>query len=149
NPFYNTAIGPNRAIWVLGLRNPFTFAIQPGVGRLFINDVGQNSVEEVNDGVAGTNYGWPTCEGACNPANPNFRDPIYQYSHSEGCAITGGTFYYPTISQFPSDYIGDYFFADYCGGWIRKLDPANGNSVTTFATGISSPVDLKVSADGS
>ena len=148
NPFYNSASGVNRTIWALGLRNPFTFAVQPGSGRIFINDVGQDSIEEVNDGVAGANYGWPNCEGACSPSNPSFHDPIYQYSHSEGCAITGGTFYNPTVSQFPSDYVGDYFFADYCGGWIRKLDPANGNSVTNFATGLSSPVDLKVSADG-
>ena len=90
NPFYNTAIGVNRAIWALGLRNPFTFGIQPGTGRMFINDVGEGSWEEINDGFAGTNYGWPTCEGACNPPNPNFRDPIYQYSHAEGCAIVGG-----------------------------------------------------------
>ena len=47
-------------------------------------------------------------------------------------------------AQFPSDYVGDYFFADYCGGWIRRLDPATDNAVTTFATGISSPVDLQV-----
>ena len=65
------------------------------------------------------------------------------------CAITGGAFYSPLTRQFPSDYVSDYFFADYCAGWIRKLDPAAGNSVVTFATGISSPVDLKVSDDGS
>jgi glucose/arabinose dehydrogenase len=149
NPFYNTTTGVNRAIWALGLRNPFTFAIQPGSGRMFINDVGQDSWEEINDGFAGTNYGWPTCEGACSPTNPNFRNPIYQYSHAAGCAIVGGTFYNPAANQFPAEYAGVYFFADLCGAWIRKLDPANGNQVTTFATGLSSPVDLKVSADGS
>ena len=40
NPFFNTATGANRAIWALGLRNPFTFGFQPGTGRMFINDVG-------------------------------------------------------------------------------------------------------------
>src|SRR3954471_17285805 len=45
NPYYNTATGQNRLIWSLGLRNPFTFAIQPGTGRMFINDVGQGSWE--------------------------------------------------------------------------------------------------------
>ena len=45
--------------------------------------------------------------------------------------------------------MNDYFFADYCAGWIRRLDPANNNAVTTFATGIASPVDLKVADDGS
>jgi glucose/arabinose dehydrogenase len=149
NPFYNTAAGVNRAIWALGLRNPFTFGIQPGTGRIFIDDVGENTWEEINDGFAGANYGWPNCEGACNPANPNFRDPISQYSHTDGCAIAGGTFYNPVTAQFPPEYTGVYFFADLCGGWIRVLDPANNNQVTTFATGLSNPVDLKVSADGS
>ena len=59
NPFFNTAPGVNRAIWALGLRNPFTFAFQPGTGRMFINDVGQKTWEEINDGIAGSNYGWP------------------------------------------------------------------------------------------
>ena len=52
-------------------------------------------------------------------------------------------------TQFPADYVHDYFFADYCAGWIRRLDPTNNNTVTTFATGIGSPVDLKVADDGS
>ncbi len=149
NPFYNTASGVNRAIWALGLRNPFTFAIQPGTGRILINDVGESSWEEINDGFRGTNYGWPTCEGGCSPANPNFRDPIHQYSHAEGCAIVGGAFYNPAATQFPPEYTGVYFFADLCSGWIRKLDPANGNQVSDFAVGLSNPVDLAVSADGS
>ena len=63
NPFYGTATGANRAIWALGLRNPFTFTFQPGTGRMFINDVGQNTWEEINDGIAGSNYGWPDTEG--------------------------------------------------------------------------------------
>ena len=149
NPFYTTAIGVNRAIWAMGLRNPFTFAIQPGTGRMFINDVGQDTWEEINDGIARSNYGWPTCEGACSPANSNFRDPIFQYSHTAGCAITGGAFYDPVIGQFPPEYTGVYFFSDLCGGWIHQLDPSNGDQVTIFATGLSSPVDLKASADGS
>src|SRR5215212_10212628 len=75
NPFFNTATGANRAIWALGLRNPFTFAFQPGTTRLFINDVGQSTWEEINDGIAGSNYGWPTCEGSCS--NPLFRSPLF------------------------------------------------------------------------
>jgi glucose/arabinose dehydrogenase len=149
NPFFNQATGDNRAIWALGLRNPFTFSFQPGVGRMFINDVGQNIWEEINDGIAGSNYGWPTCEGFCNPPNPSFRDPIFAYANDANtCAITGGAFYNPQVPQFPSNFIGNYFFADFCGGWIRRLNPAAGNAVTDFATGISLPVDLQVSADG-
>ncbi|MEJ7659814.1 MAG: PQQ-dependent sugar dehydrogenase [Hymenobacter sp.] len=63
NPFYKTATGLNRAIWALGLRNPFRLAAQAGTGRLFINDVGAGSWEEINDGTAGKNYGWPGIEG--------------------------------------------------------------------------------------
>lgn len=149
NPFFNQATGDNRAIWALGLRNPFTFSFQPGVGRMFINDVGQNTWEEINDGIAGSNYGWDTCEGFCNPPNPSFRDPIFAYANDGStCAITGGAFYNPQIVQFPSDFVGRYFFADFCGGWIRTLDPSMGNAVADFATGISLPVDLQVSADG-
>jgi len=147
NPFYNQASGTNRAIWALGLRNPFTFAFQPGTGRMFINDVGENMWEEINDGIVGSNYGWPNCEGSCNPPNPSFRDPIYQYSHAEGCAISGGAFYNPATVQYPADYVGVYFYADLCGGWIRIFEPQNGQ-VSGFATGISSPVDVKVSDDG-
>lgn len=148
NPFFNTATGDNRAIWALGLRNPFTFSFQPGLGRMFINDVGQSTWEEINDGLPGANYGWPTCEGVCNPPNASFRDPIFAYMNdAQTCAITGGAFYNPQLVQFPSNFVGKYFFADFCGGWIRTLDP-NGNVVAGFATGISLPVDLRVSADG-
>ena len=151
NPFYNTATGLNRAIWVLGLRNPFTFAVQPGTGRIFINDVGNATWEEINDGVAGANYGWPVCEGFCAPPNPGFRDPVYRYANNDApeCAITGGAFYNPAFLNFPTNYPGVYFFADYCAGWIRTLDPANGNTVSDFASGVPNPVDLQVGDDGS
>jgi glucose/arabinose dehydrogenase len=149
NPFYNTATGNNRAIWALGLRNPFTFTFQPGTTRLFINDVGQSTWEEINDGIAGSNYGWPTTEGPTS--NPSFRSPIYYYGHgttnTTGCAIVGGAFYNPPVPQFPSSYIGKYFFADLCGGWIRVFDPIAGTA-TGFATSIVNPVDLHVGPDG-
>jgi glucose/arabinose dehydrogenase len=149
NPFNNTATGNNRAIWALGLRNPFTFAFQPGTVRMFINDVGQSTFEEINDGIAGSNYGWPTTEGPTS--NPAFRGPIFYYGHgtsdTTGCAIVGGAFYNPPAAQFPASYIGKYFFADLCGGWIRVFDPTTG-AASGFATGISSPVDLQVGPDG-
>jgi glucose/arabinose dehydrogenase len=149
NPFFNSTTGDNRSIWALGLRNPFTFAFQPGTGRMFINDVGLSTWEEINDGIAGSNYGWPNCEGFCNPPNPSFRDPLFVYQNTgTDCAITGGTFYNPQIVQFPTDFVGEYFFSDFCGGWITRVDPANGFTGSFFATGISNPVDLKVSTDG-
>lgn len=150
NPFYNQTSGRNQAIWALGLRNPFTFSFQPGASRMFINDVGQGTWEEINDGIAGSNYGWSFCEGVCRPSDARYRDPIYAYANSSStCAITGGAFYNPPTAQFPASYVGDYFFADFCAGWIKKIDPASGNAVADFAAGISFPVDLQVSGDGS
>jgi glucose/arabinose dehydrogenase len=144
--------GVNRAIWAVGLRNPFTFTFQSSSGRMFINDVGQTTWEEINDGISGSNYGWSICEGACSPPNANFRDPLFQYGHgtsaTTGCAITGGAFYNPSTVNFSSDYVGKYFYAEFCSGWIRRFDPATGTA-TAFATGISNPVDLVVTADGS
>ncbi|HEY0512412.1 MAG TPA: PA14 domain-containing protein [Thermoanaerobaculia bacterium] len=150
NPFFGSATGNNRAIWALGLRNPFTFNFQPGTGRMFINDVGQSTWEEIDDGIAGSNYGWPTTEGPTT--DPRFRGPLYWYGHGPGdtvgCAITGGAFYNPASPQFPADYQGTWFFADYCNGWIRRYDPAT-NTASAFATGVSAPVDLRVADDGS
>ena len=150
NPFFNQATGNNRSIWALGLRNPFTFAFQPGTGRMFINDVGQSAWEEINDGIAGSNYGWPNTEGPTT--NPSFRSPLFAYNHGNGpttgCAITGGTFYNPPVTQFPSNFVGKFFFSDLCSGWIRVFDPATGTA-SPFASGISLPVDLKVGSDGS
>jgi glucose/arabinose dehydrogenase len=144
--------GVNQAIWVVGLRNPFTFGFQPGTGRLFINDVGESTWEEINDGIAGSNYGWNICEGFCSPPNPTYRDPLFEYGHGSGpttgCAIVGGAFYNPAINQFPASYSGKYFFDDLCSGWIRLFDPSN-NTASGFAIGISSPVDLKVGPEGS
>jgi glucose/arabinose dehydrogenase len=150
NPFYKRTTGTNRAIWALGLRNPFSFAIEPHKGKVFINDVGEQRWEEINRGAAGANYGWPRYEGPESDAK--YRDPVFVYGHGStkatGCAITGGAFYNPTTRQFPSAYVGDYFFADFCSGWIRGLDAATGE-VTEFASGLSMPVALEVSRGGS
>jgi glucose/arabinose dehydrogenase len=150
NPFYSMATGKNRTIWALGLRNPYTFSFQPGSTRIFINDVGESAWEEINDGIAGSNYGWPTTEGYTSDST--FRGPLFVYGHgntgSTGCAITGGTFYNPPTAQFPAAYTGDYFFADYCSDWIRVFHPAD-STVRSFGTGLSAPVDLQVSVDGS
>jgi glucose/arabinose dehydrogenase len=150
NPFYTTAQGVNRAIWALGLRNPFTFSIHPLSGQMFINDVGASTWEEINEGAAGANYGWPQTEGRTN--NPAFKSPLYVFGRGNGpfvgCAVTGGAIYHGMPAQFPAEYVGHYFFADFCGGWINRLDP-NTLSVTTFASGIDAPVDLLVGPDGS
>ncbi|HVH26772.1 MAG TPA: PQQ-dependent sugar dehydrogenase [Vicinamibacterales bacterium] len=153
NPFFSTASGKNRLIWVMGLRNPFTFNVQPGTGLTYVNDVGEATREEINDARAGRNFGWPTTEGPFNgSAFPQFTNPVYSYQHSggtpTGCAITGGAFYNPLAPTFPASYIGKFFFADYCSGWIYYINPANPTTATQFAAAISAPVDLTLGPDG-
>jgi glucose/arabinose dehydrogenase len=148
-----TTAGANRAIWAVGLRNPYTFTFQPGTGQMFINDVGQNTWEEIDVGGAGRNYGWPTTEGDFSPSQfPNFTRPMYTYSHGtgtfQGDAITGGAFYNPATNQFPADYAGDYFFGDYVNNWIHVVN-SDGSGVRQFATGAPGVVDLRVTGDGS
>ncbi|HRJ30251.1 MAG TPA: PQQ-dependent sugar dehydrogenase [Cyclobacteriaceae bacterium] len=150
NPFYNTTTGNNRAIYALGLRNPFSMDIQPGTGRIFACDVGQANWEEVNEILPGKNYGWPLIEGmrTTQTPPPNYQDPFYTYSHDQGCAIVGSSFYNPELVTFPSAYEGKFFFADYCGGYIKTLDPLT-TTVSSFITGINRPLVIRVAADGS
>jgi len=152
NPYFNTTSGNNRAIYALGFRNPFKMKIQPGTGIIYVNDVGAGTWEEVNELAAGRNYGWPVIEGKrTNQTAPaNYSDPKYAYNHSAGnCSITGSTFYNPATQQFPAQYAGKYFILDYCGGWIRYLDPANNFALSNFATGLDRPLDLAVDNAGS
>jgi glucose/arabinose dehydrogenase len=150
NPFYSQTTGVNRAIWALGLRNPYTFAVDPVINRMHLNDVGQSSWEEVNLGVRGANYGWPQTEGMEPAGVSGVRYPIHAYQNAgSSCAIVGAAFYRPQIFRFPTSYDGRYFFGDYCGGYIRTLRPPNYSSSTAFATGISSLVDIQTHQDGS
>ncbi len=127
NPFHD-GIGPNfDAIWAIGLRNPFRTSYDAPTGRLFIGDVGGNNAatayEEINLGRAGGNYGWPLCEGPCATPDP----PIYSYAHGgRDASVTGGFVY--RGSSFPTEYHGNYFYADYVQSWIRRLifDPVTG-----------------------
>jgi glucose/arabinose dehydrogenase len=158
NPFCGTQ-ELKCAVWALGLRNPFTFAIQQGAGRMYINDVGSNFFEEVNEAsvadlnpASSRNFGWPLTEGVFeSPLFPDFRNPVYAYGRggqAGECAITGGTFYNPgNVVNFPSSYTGRYFFADLCAGWIKTIDPIT-RSVEEFASGIEHAVDLDVGPDG-
>ena len=116
-------------IWAWGLRNPWRFSFDRQTGDLWIADVGQDSVEEVDFQPAGSkggqNYGWNVMEGSeCfKPATgcdtTGMVLPIFEYSHDEGCSITGGYVYrgkaYPALS-------GAYLFTDYCSGnlWVTR-----------------------------
>ena len=158
NPFFATQSGQARAIWAYGLRNPFTFAVQPGSGRIHINDVGQNTWEEINLGTPGANYGWPATEGPTSAAGVTA--PLFAYRQSAtnppgsgpggfftGCAITGGTFY-PSTGNFPAAYRGSYFFADFCSAVIGRVDGANGNAAYAFGSVAANPVDMLAGLDG-
>ena len=146
NPLLASTTGVNQAIWAMGLRNPFTFNFHPGNGRMHINDVGQNTWEEVNLGAGGSNYGWPTYEGF-DGGNMNFADPLIAYNHSSGtptgCAITGGAFY--TGTKYPVEYADSYFYADFCSQFIYRLAPPAYSTQIAFATALGkSAVDLQV-----
>jgi putative heme-binding domain-containing protein len=143
NPFAAKATGKYRATWALGMRNPFTFAVQPETGRLFINDVGGKS-EEINEGFAGANYGWPIVDHGPT-TNPDFRGPIHHYP--EAC-IAGGAFA-PIDLNWPREYRGMYFFGDFKHGWVKTIDPAKPALAHSFAFGLRRPVDLRFAADGS
>ena len=143
NPFCTKATGKYRATWALGLRNPFTFAVEPKTGRLFINDVGGNA-EEINEGVAGANYGWPTVEHGPT-TDPRFRGPIHSYPTA---CIAGGAFA-PMELPWPKEYRGRYFFGDFNHGAIKTIDPDRPGTAKLFATGLRRPVDLRFATDGS
>jgi glucose/arabinose dehydrogenase len=150
NPFLSQTTGINQAIWGRGLRNPFNFAIDRSNGRIHLNDVGQDTWEEVNHAIAGANFGWPQTEGPNPPGVAGVRYPIHSYQNAGSfCAITGAAFYRPTTATFPAEYAGRYFFGDFCGGFIRMLSPPDYATSAGFASGISSLVDIAIHLDGS
>lgn len=150
NPFYNELEGDLRAIYAYGFRNPFTFDINPLNGKILLNDVGSDKWEEVNEVIPGGNYGWALNEGASTTDNPdNYVAPLYAYDHNSGCAVVGGSFYQPELQRFPDQYMGKYFFGDYCRGYIKVLNPDSGNIEETFATDVDRLVSLVTSPNGS
>jgi glucose/arabinose dehydrogenase len=96
-------------IYALGLRNPFRIAFDPNstTTRFRINDVGAGTREEVNEGIAGANYGWPACEGPCDPANPAYTDPLTDFPTG---FVVGGAFI--PNGWWGAAYDGGYLFAD-------------------------------------
>lgn len=156
NPFFSsTAVtGKNKAIWALGLRNPFSMDMQLGTGRIFVSEVGASAFEEINEILPGKNYGWPGIEGmrTTQPMPLNYKDPIFVYPHGDGlnagCAVVGAAFYNPATPEFPQSYLGKFFFGDFCNGYIKALDPAT-NQAEVFITGINRPLAILTAPDGS
>ncbi len=141
NPFRGQTSGKYQAIWAIGCRNPFTFAIEPETGEMLINDVG-GKFEEINPGVAGANYGWPTLDHGFTDKE-GFVGPIHVYPQA---SINGGDFAPPSAGK---PYGGRYFFADFVHGWIKTIDPKQPRKAAEFASGIRRPVDLRFARDGS
>ncbi len=133
NPF--AAGGGRPEIWAFGLRNPWRIAFDQATGDLYIGDVGQNSVEEVDFQPAaapgGRNYGWNLREGSRAYAGGTAEgliEPIAEYDHSLGCSVTGGV-----VIRDPRllDWAGVYLHGDFCssrvwglrqngqGGWLQ------------------------------
>lgn len=127
NPFADGVDGAPE-VWWYGLRNPWRFSIDVATGLVYIADVGQESVEEVNVvplEEGGTNFGWPAFEGTLPfydsaPHSP-VTAPVFEVAHDEqeqGCSITGGV-----VSRGDAipEVGGRYWYADWCFGWIRSF----------------------------
>jgi glucose/arabinose dehydrogenase len=162
---YDPAPGGNKAAinadgkkcqetYAWGFRNPFRFAIDPNVAspRVFVNDVGENTWEEIDDAQPGANYGWSTREGHCAQGSASncgappagMTNPIYDYQHGppNNCtAITGGAFVPNGV--WPA-YAGTYLFGDYGCGRIFTLAPdgVGGYTPGVFATGVGAIISL-------
>ena len=137
NPFINDPVA-REEIWALGLRNPWRFSFDRQTGDLFIADVGQSRIEEVNfqpaNSTGGENYGWNLMEGSdCYPPSSNCNSatltlPILEYDHSLGCSITGGYRYRGAANP---GLWGVYFYGDYCSGRIWGATEDNAGTWTT------------------
>ncbi len=124
-------------IWAVGVRNPWKFSFDRITGDLWIADVGQNAIEEINKAAsteAGLNYGWRCYEGnavynntGCGSSS-NYTFPVAQYTHAAtgGCSLTGGYVY--TGTTFPN-LQNKYLFSDYCNNRIGYI-ATNGGTIT-------------------
>ena len=134
NPFASdSSFVPETFAW--GFRNPWRFSFDRQTSDLWIGDVGQNDIEEIDlipAGTSGQNFGWSALEGNECFQDPNcdpsaYSAPVDQYSHEYGCSVTGGYVYRgPSIP----DLVGTYLFADYCTGYLWGLTP-NGDGTYT------------------
>ncbi|WP_344668679.1 PQQ-dependent sugar dehydrogenase [Catenulispora yoronensis] len=139
--------GKCQEIYAYGFRNPFRISVDPNASgtRIFVNDVGQNTTEEVDLLKAGADYGWPDCEGPCSPANSKYTDPYYSYADSMGGgrgAIAGGVFV--PNGLWNTGYNGEYLFSDYVktNTYAINATGASGSGLKTFSAG-STAISMK------
>ena len=130
-----SAEGALPEIWSYGLRNPWRFSFDACTGDMYIGDVGQNQIEEVDfepAGISGRNYGWRLMEGGdcfnpdngCDAAAQNLVLPVATYDHGVGVSITGGYVY--RGAAIP-DLRGTYLYADYQSARFFVLRMADGS----------------------
>lgn len=126
NPFAGQS-GARPEIWGLGLRNPWRITFDRDTGDLWIGDVGQNKVEEVDvarKGQAGLDFGWSKREGTDDfkggARGARETDPVAQYRHDDGnCSVTGG---YVVRGAGAPSLAGRYVYADWCTGRSWAVD---------------------------
>lgn len=153
NPFLELS-SPYNAIWAYGLRNPWRFSFDRVTGDLWIGDVGQHRLEEIDfqpaSSTGGENYGWGLCEGTrenteyqgmlsegCSCEDTScFVPPVLEYNHSEGYSVTGGYVYRGV--EYTSQLNGTYFYADYGRGNLwgarQTSDGIWENVITTWSS---------------
>ena len=171
--------GTPAEVWVRGFRNPHRISWDlTGSGKMFITNIGQHAVEEVELGVAGAHYGWPEREGTFRtdvPANPKslyprppkdavlYTYPVVQYDHDEGNAISGGFVYAGgRIAPLKGKYVfgditrGRVFFADVSRMELGKQAPiyefaieVGGTRTSLEALTRNKRVDLRFGQDSS
>ncbi len=129
NPFADGKSGAPE-VYAYGLRNPWRWSFDRKNGELWVADVGQGNWEEIDRVTAGGNYGWNLREGkhcynseSCDASN--LIDPVAEYSHAEGCSITGGYVY---RGKALADLVGRYLYADFCSGKIWALQNTGENT---------------------
>jgi glucose/arabinose dehydrogenase len=133
NPF--VGVTGDDEIWDYGLRNPWRSTFDRATGDLWIADVGQNAIEEIDfepaNSPGGNNYGWRCMEGSsctgltgCTCNGPGLVLPIHEYTHAEGCSVTGGYVYRGAAIPHLR---GTYFFSDFCSAtlWSFRYDGLN------------------------
>lgn len=147
NPYYATGVGQGKAVWAAGLGDPSGLVFH-AAGALYVADAKAGGWQEINVAVAGGNYGWPTVSGPSTDAR--FKPPFHAYPNSEGCRTQGGDFHVAGRGRFPADFAGDFFLADPCGNWIRRLIGVGGVSGERkdFVEGAPAPATLRFGPQG-